>query len=72
MKAQASRRRRSFAQRGHEQREIARRREEDAAAVEAARGRLLDHLTAARVSALEGRMVMVAAEIDELIRVARR
>lgn len=69
---QAARRRRSFASRRHEQREVARQRSADAAAADDARVRLVRELEAARVSALEARLVMVAAEIAELIRNVER
>jgi hypothetical protein len=62
-------RRQRFAARGREQRELDRRREAGGTVdVEATTSLLLERLTEAKVAALQLRMVMVAAEISQLIR----
>lgn len=74
MSANRPRRAQRFAQRAHEQRELTRRRDEAVGIVDVdeARGRLLEHLISAKRAALEGRLVVVAGQINGLIREVER
>ena len=73
MTTHRGRRAQRFAERGHEQRELARRREaSEPERLDEARDRLVQHLKDAKLAALEGRMVMVAAEIATLIQLVER
>ena len=68
--SQRPRRRASFAKRGHERRELARRQASEPPPT--ARGRLQQHLVEARVAALELQQVAMAGELTGLLRRAER
>ena len=72
MTGQSRRRSHSFAVRRHEQREIARQNDAAIVDVDDAKKRTLEHLRAARVAALEGRLVLVAGQTSSLIDLLER
>ena len=70
MSANRPRRAQRFAQRAHEQRELTRR--AWIVDVDEARGRLLEHLISAKRAALESQLVVVAGQLNGLIREVER
>lgn len=71
MSANRPRRGARFARRAHEQREI-RQGVDTIVDVDDARRRVVEHLAAARMAALEGRLVVLAGQITSLEREAGR